>query len=315
MTDIQTATGAVSSDALGVTLAHEHTFISSPGLRTAYPWLLDTDQQAEHVVAELLEAKAAGVGTIVEVSTPDLGRAPELMQRAAAESGVHIVVATGIWLDIPRGLQHAEVDDIAAIFVREIEVGLAEADCRAGVIKVANSDPPGVGDSQQRILRAAARAAAQTRVPITTHTGPYTIGREQMVVFADEGLAPELVAIGHSFTADLEYLREVLGRGHYLSIDHFGQGRDDERAVIEAIAQLCADGHADHLMLSHDHAPEAGLSGYRPWGPHATHEPPTIYSYVLREVAPQLEALGVAAADLDAMLTKAPAAFLAGGRA
>jgi phosphotriesterase-related protein len=180
---------------------------------------------------------------------------------------------------------------------------------------VADGDPPGIGDPQERILRAAARAALRTRVPITTHTGPYTIGREQMRIFEEEGLPPHLAAIGHAFTDDLEYLREVLSRGHYLSIDHFGIGRDVEPRVIEAVAQLCADGHASHVMLSHDHSSEAALSGYRPWwGEHPAHESPSGYTYVFREVLPQLRALGVAAADIDAMLATAPAAFLAGGR-
>lgn len=315
MTEVQTATGAVTHDQLGVTLSHEHLFIASPGMRNSYAWLTDPEMEVAHAVAELEQAKAAGVRSIIEVSTPDLGRAPALMQEASRRSGVNVVVATGIWLDIPRALQSAPIDDIAALFVHEIEDGLAEADCRAGVIKVANGDPPGIGDPQERILRAAARAAARTGVPITTHTGPYTIGREQMRIFADEGLAPHLVAIGHSFTDDLEYLREVLAAGHYLSVDHFGIGSDVEALVIEAVAALCAEGHASRVMLGHDHAAESGLSGYTPWwGEHPAHEPPSGYTYIFREVLPQLRKLGVADADINAMLIQAPAAFLSGGR-
>jgi phosphotriesterase-related protein len=182
------------------------------------------------------------------------------------------------------------------------------------VITVAKGDPPGIGEPQERVLRAAARAAAQTQVPITTHTGPYTIGREQMRIFADEGLPPHLAAIGHSFTDDLDYLREVLANGHYLSIDHFGQGRETEASVVDAIARLCSDGHASKIMLGHDHVSEGGLSGYRPWGAHPPHEPPTLYSYVVREVVPQLDKAGVSKGDIDRMLIEAPAAFLLGGR-
>lgn len=316
MPDVQTVAGPISSDRLGVTLAHEHVFIASPGLRQAYPWLTDAEAELAHVVAELEEAKAAGVQSIVDVTTPDLGRMPDLVREAAVRSGVNIIVATGIWLDIPRAFKRAGlgIDDIAAIFTREIETGLAEADCRAGVIKVANSDPPGIGESEQRVLRAAVRAATRTQVPITTHTGPYTIGREQMRVFADEGLPPHLAAIGHSFTDDLDYLHEVLASGHYLSVDHFAMGRENEDQVIEAIARLCSEGHAARIMLSHDHAPEAGLSGYRPWGPHPQHESPTPYTYVLRTVVPKLERAGVASADVERMLIEAPATFLGGGR-
>jgi phosphotriesterase-related protein len=315
MTEVQTATGAIPHDQLGVTLSHEHLFLASPGMRGAYPWLTDPETEIAHAVAQLEEAKAAGVRSIIEVSTPDLGRAPTMMQEASRRSGVHVVVASGIWLDIPRALQRAPIDDIAALFVHEIEDGLAEAECRAGVIKVANGDPPGIGDPQERILRAAARAASRTGVPVTTHTGPYTIGREQMRIFAEEGLPPHLVAIGHSFTDDLEYLREVLSAGHFLSVDHFGMGRDLEARVIEAVARLCADGHASRVMLGHDHAAESALSGYTPWWEgHPAHPSPSGYTYVFREVLPQLRKLGVPDTDIDAMLIAAPAAFLSGGR-
>lgn len=159
------------------------------------------------------------------------------------------------------------------------------------------------------MLRAAAQAAARTRVPITTHTGPYTIGREQVRIFAEEGLDPALVAIGHSYTDDVAYLREVVERGHYLSVDHFRPGRDIEPGVLSAIATLCAEGHADHIMLGHDHGPEQ----FR-WGPHPPDPSPSGYTYIPREVRPKLAQIGVSGAEIETMLVQAPATFLAGGR-
>lgn len=315
MGDIRTATGPVPHTDLGVTLSHEHLLIASPGLRRAYPWLVDPASDVARMARELTEAKAAGVGTIIEVTTPDLGREAKLVRQASERSGVNVVVATGIWLDIPRAFRQASVDDLAAVFTHEIEVGVGEGPCRAGVIKVANADPPGVGEIEERVLRAAARAAIRTSVPITTHTGPYTIGREQLRIFADEGLPPHLGAIGHSFTDDIAYLKEVLARGHYLSVDHFGQGRENEGRVIDVIARLCAEGHASRIMLGHDHVPVATLSGYGPWGGRPPGDPPTRYSYVIREVAPALARAGVGDTDVDRMLIEAPAAFLLGGRA
>ncbi len=314
MGDVQTATGAVPHTDLGVTLSHEHLLIASPGLRHSYAWMTDPEAEVDHVARELEDAKAAGVRTVIDVTTPDLGREAALIRRASEAAGVRVIVATGIWLDIPRAFAQASADDLAALFTREIEVGVGEAPCRAGVIKVANADPPRVGELQERVLRAAARAAMRTRVPVTTHTGPYTIGREQMRVFAEEGLPPHLAAIGHSFTDDVVYLEEVLGRGHYLSVDHFGQGREHEGGVIEAIARLCAAGHASRIMLGHDHVPEATLSGYWPWSGHLDHRPPTLYSYVVREAVPALKRTGVSDADIDRMLIEAPATFLLGGR-
>jgi phosphotriesterase-related protein len=309
MTDVQTALGPVPGEQLGVTLAHEHLFVGSAGLREVYPWLFDGDAEVEHAAAELGEAREAGVGTIVDVTTPDLGRAPELIRAVSERAGVHVVLATGIWLDVPRALGGTTAEEFAGLFVHEIEVGLAGTDMRAGVIKVASADPPGIGEVQERVLTGAALAATRTRVPVTTHTGPYSIGREQMRIFAEAGVPPELVAIGHAFTGDVDYLREVLEAGHYLSVDHFRWRRDIEHEVLPALATLCAEGHAARIMLSHDHAPEM-----RSYGSHDPHASPSPFTYVLREARPKLEAAGVSAADIDTMLIEAPRAFLEGGR-
>ncbi len=308
MTAVQTVTGPVEHGALGVTLAHEHLVLASPGLPQQYPWLYDRDALVEHAAAELIEAKAAGVGTIVDVSPPDLGRDVRLLEAIAKASGVNVVACTGIWIDIPRWFSTASVDEIAGVFAREIETGIADTTIRAGIIKVANNRDPGIGEVQEKVLRGAAQAAMRTGVPITTHTSPYDVGRDQIRVFDDTGLPPHLLAIGHSFTSDVVYLREVLKGGRYLSIDNFKPGREGEDGVLEAIAALCAEGHAGHIMLSHDHVPEWD------WRPHPRHAGPSVFTYVPTEVRRKLGALGVSARDIDAMLIDAPAAFLSGGR-
>ena len=314
MTLIQTVTGPIEHTALGLTLPHEHLFVNSAGIRESYSWMFDEEAEMAHALHKLSEAKAAGVQTLVDVSTPDLGRTPRLIRKASEQSGINIVVATGLWLDIPRTMQRRTVEEIADVFAHEIEIGLAGIDCRAGVIKVANGDPPmgfGIGEPQEKVLRAAAQAATRTRVPITTHTGPYTIGREQMRIFAEEHLDPSLVAIGHSYTDDVAYLREVVERGHYLSIDHFRPGRDEvEAGVIAAVVQLCSEGHAGHIMLGDDYGPEQWR-----WGPHPPDEAPRGWAYVPTEVRRKLQEAGASAADVDTMLCAAPAAFLSGGRA
>lgn len=308
MTLVQTVTGPVEHSSLGITLAHEHLALASPGLAQQYPWLYDRDSMVEHVAAELAQAREAGVGTVIEVSPPDLGRDVRLYEAISRRSGVNVVACTGIWIEIPRWFTAASIEEITDVFVREIEVGIAGTSIRAGVIKVANNRVPGIGEVQEKVLRAAARAAMRTGVPMTTHTSPYEIGLEQMAIFEDERLPGRLAAIGHSFTADLAYLRRVLAAGHYVSIDHFRPGRDGEAEVLSAIATLCAEGHAGRLMLSHDHVPE------RDWRPHPPHEGASLYTHVPTAVRDSLRSLGVAERNIEAMLVAAPAAFLAGGR-
>ena len=224
-----------------------------------------------------------------------------------------MIVPTGIWLEIPRlfqrrwdGRNGADADEAAEIFAREIERGAAGTSVRAGVIKVANNRPPGIGEAEETILRGAARAARRTNVPISTHTSPYDIGREQVRIFADEGLPPHLAAIGHSFTDDVDYLRAVLDAGHYLSIDHFGRDREEEPAVLDTVAALCSEGRAARLMLGHD------WGGEMDWRPHEAHRPPSTWRYVPERGRAELERRGVSRDDIDSMLIHGPAAFLSG---
>src|SRR5262245_59802431 len=125
MPTVQTATGPVDADALGFTLSHEHvTVVYGAGLREAFPFLFDWEATREKATRHLTEAKAGGIDTIIDLSTVDLGRDVEMFARVSRDSGVHIVVATGIWRDIPRLFWEADPDFIASVFVHEIEHGI-----------------------------------------------------------------------------------------------------------------------------------------------------------------------------------------------
>lgn len=308
MTVVQTVTGPIDHTALGVTLCHEHLALMSPALPHQYPWLYDRAAIVEHVSAELVQAREAGVGTIVDVSPPDLGRDVRLYEQMSRRSGVAIIACTGIWMDIPRWFSSASTNEIADVFIREIEVGIADTEIRAGVIKVANSRAVGIGEVQERVLRAAGRAATHTGVPVTTHTSPYDVGLEQMRIFDDEGVPPHLTAIGHALTGDVDYLGRVLESGRYVSIDQFKPGRGGEDEALAAIATLCAEGYSSRILLSHDHVPEWD------WRPHPPHEGVSTYCYVPTEIRSRLIALGVSSEAIDDMLIAAPASFLSGGR-
>ena len=65
MTIVQTVTGPVDHSELGVTLSHEHLGLESPGLPQQYPWLYDREASIKRITAKVVEAREAGVETIV----------------------------------------------------------------------------------------------------------------------------------------------------------------------------------------------------------------------------------------------------------
>jgi phosphotriesterase-related protein len=259
----------------------------------------------------LREAKDGGVDTLIDLTTPDLGRDVAFVRDVAAEAGINVVVATGLWRDIPRSFWNRDIDEIADIFVREITEGIGETEIRAGVIKVAN-DMGGVTPEAERVLRGAARACRRTNCPISTHTwAPEEVGRRQVEVFFEEGAPLDRVCIGHSAdTTDLAYLEELLQAGVYLSMDRYpgGPGRpgwEERNATVRALIER---GWAERLMLGHDHAPSPIVQGAD--APPATSA--TRYLFLKTVALPALEASGVPAATIDTMMRDVPRRFLAG---
>lgn len=311
MVMVETVLGAVDSSELGVTLSHEHVLVDQGNDLRNYPWLFDLDATRRVLLEELQQAKAGGIESIIDLTTPDLGRNVRFVQEISREVGIHIVVATGIWRDVPRSFWTREPDDIADIFVREIEVGIDDTEIKAGAIKVAN-DMGGVTPEGELVLRGAARASIRTGCPISTHHwAPEKVGLQQLAVFLEEGVPPHQVCIGHSAdTDDVDYLDELLHAGVYLSLDRYPGSAssampwETRNATVQALIER---GWVERLMLGHDYAP-------RPVRVGADSAPanPTRYLFLSQVAVPAMQANGVSDEQIDMMRREVPRRFLAG---
>ena len=311
MPTVETVLGPVEASQLGFTLSHEHVTLSMGNDARHYPWRFDWEATRANAIRELSEAKAGGVGTIIELTTPDLGRDVTFMRDVARETGMHIVAATGIWRDVPRSFWARELDDIADIFAHEIEIGIEETGIKAGVIKVAN-DVGGVTPEGERVLRGAARACKRTGTPISTHHwAPEQVGRRQVELFALEGAPMDRIAIGHSGdSTDVGYLEGLLKAGVYLSMDRYpgGPGRPSWEQRNETVKALIERGWVERLMLGRDHAPTHVLKG-RPGYVTST---PTRYLHLSTVAIPAMLAAGVSPEDVHTMTVDVPRRFLSG---
>ena len=122
MTQINTVLGPIEPDALGFTLMHEHVMVCASGLLESYPDLLGPDPAAR-AVAALSKAREAGISTIVDATTFDLGRNAPLLETVSRDSGVNIINVTGWWLDVPRFMRGVGANQMAREFVRDISEG------------------------------------------------------------------------------------------------------------------------------------------------------------------------------------------------
>jgi phosphotriesterase-related protein len=315
MATLNSVLGPIDTADLGFTLTHEHVLTASAGIYHTYPELFgDFEQLTQQAVATLREARDGGVRTLIDLTTLDLGRDVGFLRQVSQQSGVQIIAATGIWRDIPRVLWNRSPDEIAGLFVREIEQGIDGTGIKAGIIKVAN-DAEGVTREGEIILRAAARAAQATGVRISTHSfAPGRVGEQQVAIFEDEGFDLNRVYIGHSNdTTDLEYLQGLLAKGVWLGMDRLrtmGQIGPDVEGRAQTLAALIRAGFGDRLMVSHDWS-VLGVS--RSSDPRATRAyNPHGWLFATRWLFPRLAELSITQPQIEALNNANPRRFLGG---
>ena len=311
MAIINSVLGEMDTADLGFTLSHEHVLVSSAGIQQIYPEFIDRAATIARGIADLSAARAEGLRSIIDVTTIDLGRDIRLLEEVSRGSGVHIICATGTWRDIPRVFWTATPDDIAPLYIREIQEGIENTGIKAGIIKVAN-DMGGVTPEGEIILRAAARAQKATGVPISTHTwAPERVGEQQVAIFKDEGIDLNRVYIGHSNdTDDIGYLAGLLEQGVWIGLDRY-PGRPevlDWQARTQTAYKLIQEGWAHRIMLGHDWSVTLLIANREGRAAREIANPDG-YLFITRRVLPRLAELGASQDDIHKIMVDNPRRF------
>ncbi len=266
MATIETVTGAIDASDLGETLIHEHlatrddaTMMQFPQMGTVREDPIEqvTVEGAEEVANEAAaQAVERGVKSIVDPSAMFLGRDVRMMKRVSEKTGLQVVPCTGIYTYdyLPTPLLSRDPDQIAELFVHDIEVGIQGTDIKAAFIKCA-ADEPGVNENIEKIHRAAARASLKTGVPIMAHSRPASdTAPRQIEIFIEEGVDPSKVQIAHcGDSADPDYIESIINKGVWAGLDRYGiemYQPFDQR--IEAHLALLERGYADRIFVSAD---------------------------------------------------------------
>jgi phosphotriesterase-related protein len=304
MTAVNSVGGPIDSGDLGPVLMHEHVVLGTPGIKENWPDLWDREGCLSQTIDRFRAIEATEYRTLVDVTTADMGRDIGFLRDLQAATRINIVSATGIYWNIPFYWQGRSADAMADAFISEIAQGIAGTTVHAGIIKLATHVE--FNALNETCLRGGARAHRATGVPITTHTFPQEMGREQQRVFKEEGVDLSRVVIGHQGDQDdLDYYKELMDAGSCIGIDHFGVEEFPNRTLhgtagrAAVVAQLCADGYSDRIVLSQD------AQACHDWGAF-THFPPGSnpewnYTHLSRNVLPLLRASGVTDEQIRAM--------------
>ncbi len=299
MSVIRTVLGDIQADELGACYAHEHIFGKPPKCGFDPDFLLDDLGAA---ISELDGYKRAGGNSIVEMTPADYHRDVDRLKHVSKKTGVNIITTTGYikeatCLDL---VEDASVNELADLFITEIEVGIGENGIRAGVIKAGTSLEL-ITNNENKVLRAAARAHKETGAPISTHTEAGTMGLEQIDVLQKEGVDPCHLIIGH-LDRKLEwvYHSQIANKGVYLGYDQISKEKyQPDRARIDFISRLVSEGFGKQILIAGDFARRSYWPSYNSGGgPGLT--------YILQRFIPWLRIEGLGEDSIQDILVGNP---------
>jgi phosphotriesterase-related protein len=288
---IDSVSGPISSDSLGLTLTHEHLANSiAEGGGTEpdpdYPELYDQPVSAsnawlirerpysnldnnvldddEGMVEELRAFRNVGGTTIIETTPMGQGRSAARVKRMAERSGAQVIMGGGWYLEQfqPDAAADWSIDRMADEMMLQYRPESADAGVVAGIIGEIGISPDRT-ERELRALRAACAVQLEVRKPLMVHLPFRQFGHEVLDIVLDEfGVEPRAVVLAHMDWGDTDphYQRSLAERGVVLEFDMIGmpflypmEGQSPlPGQTAEAIARLVDAGHGDRILLSHD---------------------------------------------------------------
>ena len=305
----ETVLGPIDPADLGWTLPHEHTAIALWHIANRWDyWELRRDEPV--IVEELAAFRAAGGGTVVDLTLDGVGRDPGWLAGIARATGLHLVMGSG-WY---RGAHYPaetlvdrrSVDSLADEIVRDATEGVADTGIRSGIIGEIGTDKPWLSAQEERVHRAAARASRRSGLAITTHAVQSTVGLDQLTIFEAEGADLSRVVIGHADSnPSLDYHLAIVERGATVEFDFLGMTftpleRHGEGRIVDNLRELLARGHVERILISQDVCHDSQLRRYGGNG----------YTYLADTFLPRLRAAGVSESEIRTITVDNPRRLL-----
>jgi phosphotriesterase-related protein len=249
---LHTTLGPKRADELGMILPHEHVFVDlrtpdQPGYAEA-----EAGDVVRLMAPQVEAARARGITAIVECSTGGVGRRADLDLAVSLATGMPIVVPTGNYREpwIPGWVARASEKELEEFMYREMTEGMDGTAVLAAWIKISAGDD-GITRLEERILRAAARAAQKTGAIIGSHTIKGRVVMEQLDIIEAEGYrADRFISIHTQAEPDFGLNLAVAERGAWIEYDNIGNTDDAEMA--DRIVRVLDAGKATQFLLSHD---------------------------------------------------------------
>ncbi|MBN1937880.1 MAG: esterase [Anaerolineae bacterium] len=297
MKHLITTLGPKTADELGMILPHEHIFVD---LRTPdQPGQGEADPQdvIRLMAPEIERARAVGVTALIECSPEGVGRRADILKAVSGATGFPLIVPTGIYREpwVPAWAHKASKDTLYEWMLGELTNEIDDSGVQAAWIKLSAGDD-GLTAIETKILRAAARAAAETNAIIGSHTRRGRVVNDQLDIIEDAGYTPERFIWIHAQN-DPDMNLEIAARGAWIEFDAIGDPQRDP-FWIERVQTMLDAGYGDKVMLSHDRG------WYDPAQPGGG--TPRPFTYISEQFLPKLLDAGIDQKTVDQLTVTNP---------
>lgn len=284
---LQTVRGPIAIPSEGVILPHEHILTDLRGPTTRGYGQADPDDVVRVMKPLLVEARQQGVQVLIECTGIGVGRNVPVIKRLSTESGLPIVVPTGVYGRAnfaPSAHRAMTEDQLTQLFVDEIRVGIEDTGVKAGFIKIATGASR-LTALEEKFLRAAGRAARETGAVVASHTTSGTAAKTQTDILEAISPAIRFIWVHAQNETNRRWHKELAARGVYIEFDSLGWNAANDTRLISVIKDLLQAGFGDRVLLSHD----AGW--YQPGEVNGGTQKP--YTYLLETFVQKLKRDGI----------------------
>lgn len=305
---IETVTGPIAADRLGVTLMHEHVLVDFIGAAQVSPSRYDANAVFAAVLPHLQQVRRLGCDTLVECTPAYLGRDPRLLKRLSEASGVHILSNTGYYgaaqdKHLPPHAFDETAEQLSARWIREWQRGIDDTGIKPAFMKIGVDGSP-LSAVDAKLVRAAALAHRETRMPIASHTGSGAAAIEELDLLEQAGVRLSAFIWVHAQSErDETFHARAARRGAWVEFD--GISPSNAARHLELVRHMKDQGLLGHVLLSHDagwyRVGEPGGGQFRP------------YDTLFTTFIPGLKAAGCTDAEIQQLIVANPRRALAQG--
>ena len=304
---VQTVTGPIAADRLGVTLMHEHVLVDFIGADRVSPSRYDADEVFKVALPHLTDVRTLGCETLVDCTPAYIGRDVHVLKRLAETSGLHILTNTGYYgaandKYLPRHAFTESADQLAARWIRESEHGIDGTDIRPAFMKIGVDEAP-LSDVDAKLVKAAAITLRATGLTIASHTTTGAAAMAELDILTRASVPAHRFIWVHAHNEkDSSFHIRAAKAGAWVEFD----GISDDNIVrhVELVRAMKAEGLLGRVLLSHDagwyHVGEQRGGEFRP------------YTTLFTRAVPALEAAGVTKEEVRQMLVENPRRALTG---